>query len=129
MLFFISRFRAMLQLGKRKPWPQALEILTNKRTMDAGPMKEYFWPLYLWLRKKRCSSKYSIGWPKNTGPNDDPCVEPTTLPDTEVGMTPPNTKATSKADAQYSRAAEKLTITVFAVLMCLNFQFNLVKSF
>lgn len=124
-----KKIRAMLQLGKRKPWPQALEILTNKRTMDAGPMKEYFWPLYLWLRKKRCSSKYSIGWPKNTGPNDDPCVEPTTLPDTEVGMTPPNTKATSKADAQYSRAAEKLTITVFAVLMCLNFQFNLVKSF
>lgn len=126
---FISGFREMLQLGKRKPWPEALEILTNKRTMDVGPMKEYFWPLYLWLRKKRCSSKYRIGWSKNTGPGDDPCVEPTTLPDTEVGMTPPNTRVNSKAHAQSSSAAQKLTLTVFAVLICLNFQLTLWSLF
>jgi len=111
----------MLQLGKRKPWPEALEILTNKRTMDVGPMKEFFLPLYLWLRKKRCSSKYRIGWSEYPGPDDDPCVEPTTLSKREVVMTPSNKKANSKAHAQSSSAAEKLTLTVFAVLMYLNF--------
>jgi len=58
----------MLELGKSKPWPEALEKLTNKRTMDVGPLKEYFWPLDLWLRSQRCSLNYKIGWPEIPAP-------------------------------------------------------------
>lgn len=79
----------MLELGKSKPWPDALEKLTNRRTMDVGPMKEYFWPLYLWLRAQRCALNYTIGWPENPGPVYDPCVIPTTLPDTDSPTTQP----------------------------------------
>jgi len=79
----------MLELGKSKPWPEALEKLTNRRTMDVGPMKEYFWPLYLWLRAQRCALNYTIGWPENPGPVYDPCVIPTTLPDTDSPTTQP----------------------------------------
>lgn len=119
----------MLQLGNSKPWSDTLKTLIDKRTVDARPMKEYFWPLYLWLRAKRCTSKYKIGWPENQGPDGDPCVVPTTLPDTEVTMTPQDKKANSKAHGQCTGTAEKLIMTVFAALLCLNFQVNLVKSF
>ncbi|KAJ7377734.1 hypothetical protein OS493_026870 [Desmophyllum pertusum] len=55
-----KKIREMLKLGKSKPWPEALEKLNNQRTMDVGPLKEYFWPLYLWLREQRCASNYTI---------------------------------------------------------------------
>lgn len=124
-----KKIRKMLQLGNSKPWSDTLKTLIDKRTVDARPMKEYFWPLYLWLRNERCTSKYKIGWPENQGPDGDPCVVPTTLPDTEVTMTPQDKKANSKAHGQCTGTAEKLIMTVFAALLCLNFQVNLVKSF
>ena len=114
----------MLKLGKSKPWPEALEKLTNKRSMDVGPIKEYFWPLYLWLRKQRCTSKYKIGWPETPGPDYDPCVVPTTLPDTNTNMTPPNTQPNIKAQAPSLTAAGKLTVIMFSVLLCLNLSMN-----
>ncbi|KAJ7377735.1 hypothetical protein OS493_026871 [Desmophyllum pertusum] len=39
-----KKIREMLELGRSKPWPEALEKLTNQRTMDVGPLKEYYWP-------------------------------------------------------------------------------------
>ena len=107
----------MLKLGKSKPWPEALEKLTNQRTMDVGPMKEYFWPLYLWLRAQRCNSSYTIGWPENPGPTYDPCVVPTTLPDTD-SQTPPanNQKNKGSAHAQSLNTAGTLIIAMFFIL-------------
>ena len=94
----------MLKLGKSKPWPEALEKLTSQRTMDVGPMKEYFWPLYLWLRAQRCASNYTIGWPENPGPTYDPCVVPTTLPDTDSQTTPADSQ-TTPANNQTNKVA------------------------
>lgn len=124
-----SFFSEMLKLGKSKPWPEVLEKLTNRRSMDVGPMKEYFWPLYLWLRNQRCTSKYTIGWPENPGPNDDPCVVTTTLPDTDTEMTPPNTQPNARGHAWSLSTADKLIMTVFSVLLCLNLNKLLITSF
>ena len=53
----------MLELGKSKPWPYALEKMTGSKEMSVAPMKEYFQSLQDWLVKVRCSKKYKIGWP------------------------------------------------------------------
>lgn len=111
----------MLQLGKSKPWPEALEKLTNQRTMDVGPMKEYFWPLYLWLREQRCATNYTIGWPENPGPVDDPCVVPTTLPDTNTHASSTNTQpSNARAHAWSLNTAGTLIMTIVSVLVSLN---------
>lgn len=107
----------MLKLGRSKPWPEALEKLTDKQSMDVGPMKEYFWPLYLWLRKQRCSSNYTIGWPENPASLDDPCVVPTTLPDNDSNKTPPNKKPRGKAHSQSLNTAGKMVIAVSSLLL------------
>lgn len=108
----------MLKLGKSKPWPEALEKLTNQRTLDVGPTKEYFWPLYLWLRAQRCASNYTIGWPENPGPVYDPCVVPTTLPDTNTQTSPANTQP-NKGDAHAwsLNTAGTLIMTMLSVLV------------
>ena len=67
----------MLKVGKSKPWPEVLEKMTGKRTMDVGPLLEYFNPLYLWLREQRCVANYTIGWLEHPGPQYDPCEKPT----------------------------------------------------
>ncbi|XP_077491079.1 angiotensin-converting enzyme-like [Amblyomma americanum] len=68
-------FGRVMALGSSKPWPQALAILTRGKTrdMDAGPLLEYFEPLYKWLRER--NKRRYIGWrsndptacPKHTG--------------------------------------------------------------
>ena len=39
------KFRAMLQLGQSKPWPEALKQLTGEDRLDASAIVEYFRPL------------------------------------------------------------------------------------
>jgi peptidyl-dipeptidase A len=55
-----KRFQAMLALGASKPWPQALEVLTGERKIDATAMLDYFAPLRGWLAEKNKSEK--CGW-------------------------------------------------------------------
>ena len=62
--------RAMLKLGRSKPWPEALEKLAGTRKMDVGPLKEYFDPLYKWMKKQREQEGYAVGWSR------DPSVVP-----------------------------------------------------
>ncbi|KAL3210523.1 hypothetical protein MRX96_037075 [Rhipicephalus microplus] len=52
----------VLSLGKSRPWPEALRMLTKGRTseMDAGPMLEYFQPLYEWLEQQ--NKGCTVGW-------------------------------------------------------------------
>ena len=52
-------FSDMLQMGKSKPWPQALKKLTGGETVDVGILTEYFQPLRDWLVKKRKEIGYA----------------------------------------------------------------------
>ncbi len=44
-----DRLAKMLALGQSRPWPDALEVLTGEREMDATAILDYFSPLNAWL--------------------------------------------------------------------------------
>jgi peptidyl-dipeptidase A len=44
-----ERLEAMLSLGQSRPWPDALEVLTGSRRMDASAILDYYAPLKDWL--------------------------------------------------------------------------------
>lgn len=52
----------MLELGSSENWNEAMNIMTGgvTRKMDAGPMLEYFEPLYNWLKEQ--NKDEIIGW-------------------------------------------------------------------
>ncbi|KRT83863.1 Peptidase, partial [Oryctes borbonicus] len=52
----------MLQMGASKPWPDAMEVLTGQRNMDAGGLLEYFKPLQTWLEEENNKNGVFIGW-------------------------------------------------------------------
>jgi peptidyl-dipeptidase A len=43
------RLNATMALGASRPWPEALEVLTGQRQMDATAIADYFAPLKAWL--------------------------------------------------------------------------------
>ncbi|NJK32141.1 MAG: M2 family metallopeptidase [Deltaproteobacteria bacterium] len=55
-----KKLQAMLELGASKPWPDALEVITGSRTMDAGPLLEYFEPLQGYLKEQNAGR--TCGW-------------------------------------------------------------------
>jgi peptidyl-dipeptidase A len=55
-----AKLKAMLELGASKPWPDALEVLTGQRQMDASAMAEYFAPLKAWLDQQNRGKR--AGW-------------------------------------------------------------------
>uniref|UniRef100_A0A336LZ65 Angiotensin-converting enzyme n=1 Tax=Culicoides sonorensis TaxID=179676 RepID=A0A336LZ65_CULSO len=61
-----NAFKEMLKLGSSKPWPDAMEVLTGQRQMDAGALLEYFKPLSDFLLKFNEENHVPIGW----GPSD-----------------------------------------------------------
>src|SRR5262245_47810444 len=44
-----ERLARMLEMGRSRPWPEALKALTGESRMDAGALLEYFAPLQKWL--------------------------------------------------------------------------------
>jgi peptidyl-dipeptidase A len=44
-----AKFQQMLEMGKSKPWPEALKAITGEDRMDATAMLDYFAPLKAWL--------------------------------------------------------------------------------
>ena len=44
-----ERLNTMLEMGASRPWPDALEVVTGQREMDATAMLDYFAPLQAWL--------------------------------------------------------------------------------
>jgi peptidyl-dipeptidase A len=54
------RLQAMLALGASKPWPDALEVLTGERQVQASALLDYFAPLRAWLKEKNKGEK--CGW-------------------------------------------------------------------
>ena len=57
-----ARLNKMLSMGQSKPWPDALEVLTGERQMDASALAEYFAPLKIWLDEQNKEKGYPVGW-------------------------------------------------------------------
>lgn len=78
--------RRSLALGASVPWPDVMQVMTGQRAMDAGPLLEYFQPLYDWLRRQ--NEGHDVTW-------DDKCP-PGSYPDAASG---------DKAPLAYTSAA------------------------
>jgi peptidyl-dipeptidase A len=55
-----ERLAAMLEMGKSRPWPEALEVLTGSREIDASAVVDYFAPLKEWLDQQNEGA--TCGW-------------------------------------------------------------------
>ena len=55
----------MLSMGASKPWPEAMEVLTGQKRMDANALLEYFKPLSDFLSKYNKEHNIPIGWEKS----------------------------------------------------------------
>jgi peptidyl-dipeptidase A len=54
------RFNAMLEMGRSRPWPDALEAFTGARQMDGASMVHYFQPLMTWMQEQNRGRQ--CGW-------------------------------------------------------------------
>ncbi|MGZ6029775.1 MAG: M2 family metallopeptidase [Myxococcaceae bacterium] len=54
------RLAAMMEMGSSRPWPDALEVLTGQRQMDATAILEYYAPLVAWLDRQ--NGGHTCGW-------------------------------------------------------------------
>jgi peptidyl-dipeptidase A len=57
-----DKVNQMLSLGQSKPWPDALEVLTGQKEMDATALADYFAPLKTWLDEQNKKNNYPVGW-------------------------------------------------------------------
>jgi peptidyl-dipeptidase A len=55
-----ERLNAMLEMGRSRPWPEALEALTGSKQMDATAILDYFAPLQAWLDEQNAGRQ--CGW-------------------------------------------------------------------
>lgn len=55
-----KRLHAMLEMGRSKPWPEALDALTGQSKMDASALLDYFAPLKTWLDEQNLGRQ--CGW-------------------------------------------------------------------
>ena len=55
-----ERLNAMLEMGRSRPWPEALEALTGSSKMDATAILDYFAPLQAWLDEQNAGRQ--CGW-------------------------------------------------------------------
>jgi len=55
-----ERLIRMLEMGSSRPWPEALEVATGQREMDASVILDYFAPLQAWLDEQ--NEGRSCGW-------------------------------------------------------------------
>lgn len=58
----VEFYREMLSLGSSKPWPDAMEVLTGERKMNADAILEYFKPLHDWLVEENKFLGAHVGW-------------------------------------------------------------------
>lgn len=52
-----DKLNAMLEVGQSQPWQVILKQMTGTDHLDAGPMMEYFAPLYEWLKQQNATAK------------------------------------------------------------------------
>jgi peptidyl-dipeptidase A len=55
-----EKFRAMLEAGQSRPWPETLALFTGQREIDATAIADYFKTLDDWLTQQNRSE--SCGW-------------------------------------------------------------------
>ena len=55
-----ARLNTMLAMGASRPWPEALEVVTGQREMDATAILDYFAPVQAWLDEQNAGR--SCGW-------------------------------------------------------------------
>ncbi len=55
-----ARLAKMLEMGASRPWPEALEVVTGQKQMDATAILDYFAPLKTWLDEQNKGQK--CGW-------------------------------------------------------------------
>ncbi len=55
-----AKLAKMLAMGESRPWPEALEVMTGQRHMDATAILDYFAPLKKWLDEQNAGHK--VGW-------------------------------------------------------------------
>jgi peptidyl-dipeptidase A len=55
-----ARLAKMLEMGQSRPWPEALEVVTGQKQMDATAILDYFAPLKTWLDQQNQGRK--CGW-------------------------------------------------------------------
>jgi peptidyl-dipeptidase A len=55
-----ERLAKMLEMGASRPWPEALEVVTGQKQMDATAILDYFAPLKTWLDEQNKGRK--CGW-------------------------------------------------------------------
>ena len=55
-----ARLARMLEMGASRPWPDALEVVTGQRQMDATAIVDYFAPLKTWLDQQ--NQGQTCGW-------------------------------------------------------------------
>jgi peptidyl-dipeptidase A len=55
-----EHLNAMLEMGRSRPWPEALEALTGSPQMDATAILDYFAPLQTWLDEQNADRQ--CGW-------------------------------------------------------------------
>jgi peptidyl-dipeptidase A len=54
-----EKLRRMMEMGRSRPWPEALEALTGEKQMDATAILDYFAPLQQWLDEQNQRRKGS----------------------------------------------------------------------
>ena len=57
-----AKLNAMLEMGRSKPWPDALEAMTGEREIDGSAVMEYFAPLKQWLDRQNAAAGTTPGW-------------------------------------------------------------------
>jgi peptidyl-dipeptidase A len=57
-----AKLNQMLEMGSSKPWPEALEVVTGSKQMDAKAVLDYFAPLQTWLNEQNTQAKRQCGW-------------------------------------------------------------------
>jgi len=55
-----ARLNKMLAMGQSRPWPEALEVLTGEKQMDATAILEYYAPLKQWLDEQ--NKGHTVDW-------------------------------------------------------------------
>ncbi|MFA0812808.1 M2 family metallopeptidase [Microbulbifer epialgicus] len=55
-----KKLRTMLAMGASKPWPDAMEVLTGQRDLDASAIIDYFQPLMAYLEEQNQGRQ--CGW-------------------------------------------------------------------
>jgi peptidyl-dipeptidase A len=57
-----AKLNEMLEMGASQPWPEALNVVTGTKQMDAKAVLDYFAPLQVWLDEQNTQASRQCGW-------------------------------------------------------------------